>query len=135
MLNVVLDTHIWVSWMNNKGELSNTAAQVINDTLNNGAKVLVSCISAWEVAMLVSKRRLMFSMDVEAWLNQATQVSMVRFVPVDNKIACKSTILPGNFHKDPADRIIVATAQESGVPLVTKDKKIIDYKHVTTIPG
>lgn len=55
------------------------------------------------------------------------------FVAVDNEIAVKSTELPGEFHKDPADRIIVATARKLAAPLITVDDKIRAYPHVRTI--
>jgi PIN domain nuclease of toxin-antitoxin system len=62
------------------------------------------------------------------------QIEALSFVPVDNEVAVKSIQLPGEFHKDPADRIIVATARKFAAPLVTVDDKIGDYPpHVRTI--
>ena len=61
--------------------------------------------------MLIDKGRLVLGMDVESWFDEVTQIDGVRFIPVDNEIAIKSTVLPGEFHKDPADRMIVATAK------------------------
>ena len=83
--------------------------------------------------MLITKGRLVISMDIESWIEEVTQIEGVRFVPVDNEIAIKSTLLPGDFHKDPADRMIVATARSLAAPLVTADEKIIHYEHVKTI--
>ena len=83
--------------------------------------------------MLITKGRLVLTMEVESWLREVAQIEGTRFVPIDNEIAIKSTTLPGNFHKDPADRIIVATARKMAVPLVTADKKIQNYEHVRTI--
>ena len=83
--------------------------------------------------MLINKGRLILSMDVESWFDEVTQIDGVRFIPVDNEIAIKSTVLPGVFHKDPADRMIVATARKLAVPLVTADQKIQNYEHVKTI--
>jgi PIN domain nuclease of toxin-antitoxin system len=54
-------------------------------------------------------------------------------VPVDNTITLRSVDLPGNFHPDPADRIIAATAMTMGLPLVTRDDKIRNYQHLKTI--
>ena len=120
---IVLDTHVLVWWASGDAELSSAAAQAIDETLANSEDVIVSCISAWEIAMLIQKGRLVFSMDVETWLEQVAQIDGVRFVPVDNETGCKSTMLPGNFHKDPADRMIVATARKLAAPLVTADEK------------
>lgn len=83
--------------------------------------------------MLVARDRIALSMDIEAWLSVVSQIEAVSFVPVDNEIAVKSIELPGDFHKDPADRIIVATARKLAAPLVTADSKIRDYPHVRTI--
>jgi len=83
--------------------------------------------------MLIDKERLILSMDVESWFDEVSQIDGVRFMPVDNEIGIKSTVLPGDFHKDPADRMIVATARKLAVPLVTADEKIRNYEHVRTI--
>ncbi|MEJ2619033.1 MAG: type II toxin-antitoxin system VapC family toxin [Candidatus Thiodiazotropha sp.] len=130
---IVIDTHVLVWWVSGKKSLSTTAGKVIQDTLHNGGEVIVSSISAWEIAMLIAKRRLVLSMDIESWLDEVNQIDGVRFLPVDNEIAIKSTVLPGEFHKDPADRIIVATARKLAAPLVTADEKIIQYAHVKTV--
>jgi len=83
--------------------------------------------------MLVAKGRIALSMDIEEWLSVVSQIEAVSFMPVDNEIAVKSVELPGEFHKDPADRIIVATARKLAAPLVTADDKIRGYPHVRTI--
>ena len=72
-------------------------------------------------------------MDVESWLATVAQIEAVRFMSLDIDVAVKSVDLPGEFHKDPADRMIVATARKLAVPLVTKDEKIREYAHVKTI--
>jgi PIN domain nuclease of toxin-antitoxin system len=116
-----------------KKSLSATAAKAIKDTLVNGSEVIVSSISAWEISMQIKKGRLVLSMDVERWLDEVPKIDGVRFVPVDNEIGIKSTALPGEFHKGPADRMIVATARKLAVLLVSANKKIINYKHVKTV--
>lgn len=83
--------------------------------------------------MLVERGRLVLSMDVGSWLSTVAQIDAVHFLPVDVEVATKSVDLPGDFHKDPADRMIVATARKLSVPLVTKDEKIRAYAHVKTI--
>lgn len=130
---VVLDTHVLVWWVSGSDELSAGAKKAINKTLGEGSEVIVSAISAWEVSMLIEKGRLVLSMDVESWFDEVSQIPGVRFMPVDREIGIKSTVLPGNFHQDPADRMIVATARKLAVPLVTADEKIRSYEHVKTI--
>ena len=130
---IAIDTHILVWWVSGDKSLSKPALEAINETIASDSEVIVSSISAWEISMLIEKGRLVLSMDVESWLDEVSQIDGVRFMPVDNEIGIKSTALPGEFHKDPADRMIVATARKLAVPLVTADEKIIEYEHVKTI--
>ncbi|NPT41299.1 PIN domain-containing protein [Paraburkholderia sp. 1N] len=129
---IVLDTHTLVWWVTGDSTLSKKAKTAIAHEMAGG-EILVSAISAWEIAMLVERERLLLSMDVSSWLATVAAIEAVRFVPVDVEIATKSVDLPGEFHKDPADRMIVATARKFAVPLVTKDEKIRAYPHVKTV--
>jgi len=129
---IVLDTHALVWWVAGDSTLSKKAKAAIEHELSGG-EIIVSAISAWEIAMLVEREKLVLSMDVGSWLATVSGVGAVRFMPVDTEIPIKSVDLPGNFHKDPADRMIVATARKLAVPLVTKDEKIRSYAHVKTI--
>jgi len=83
--------------------------------------------------MLVAREKRVLTMDVGSWLLTVGQIEAVRFVPVDVEIATKSVALPGQFHDDPADRMIVATARKLAAPLVTRDAKIRNYAHVKTV--
>lgn len=129
---IVLDTHVLVWWVNGDHALSKKARAAINHELNQG-QIIVSAISAWEIAMLVEREKLVLSMDVTTWLGKVAEIECVHFYPVDVEIATKSTELPGDFHKDPADRMIVATARKLAAALVTKDEKIRSYAHVKTV--
>lgn len=93
-------------------------------------EVYVSSISAWEVAMLVDRGRLTLSMDVGAWIALSESLPALRFVPVDNAIAVRSLSLPDYRNRDPADRIIIATAFTLGKTIITKDRKIRGYTRV-----
>ena len=129
---IVLDTHALIWWVTNDAALSKKAKAAI-ERERAGGEIIVSAISAWEIAMLVERETLVFSMDVENWLATVQQIPGVSFAPVDIDISLKSVQLPGEFHKDPADRLIVATARKFAAPLVTKDLKIRAYAHVKTI--
>ena len=129
---IVLDTHALVWWVTGDTSLSKKAKNAIARELAGG-EIVVSSISAWEIAMLVAREKLVLTMDVGRWLVTVGEIEGVRFVPVDVEIATKSVALPGEFHNDPADRMIVATARKLAVPLVTKDAKIRSYAHVKTI--
>ncbi|SDH34650.1 PIN domain nuclease, a component of toxin-antitoxin system (PIN domain) [Paraburkholderia phenazinium] len=129
---IVLDTHTLVWWVAGDPALSKKAKTAIERELAGG-EIIVSAISAWEIAMLVEREKLVLSMDVGSWLATVSAIEAVHFAPIDPEIAVKSVVLPGEFHKDPADRMIVATARKLAVPLVTKDEKIRAYAHVKTI--
>jgi PIN domain nuclease of toxin-antitoxin system len=129
---IVLDTHALVWWVTGDAALSKKAKTTINRELANG-EILVSAISAWEIAMLVARGKLVLTMEVNAWLATVAAIQSLRFVPVDTEIAARSVDLPGEFHKDPADRMIVATARKFAAPVVTKDEKIRAYAHVKTV--
>lgn len=130
---LVLDTHILVWWVNNDKALSKTAACAIRATRASGDELIVSSISTWEICMLIRKGRMALRMDLDQWLDLIAAIEGLRFVPVDNAICRAATALPGDFHKDPADRMIVATARKFGAPLVTADEKILQYEHATTL--
>ncbi|MHA6642586.1 type II toxin-antitoxin system VapC family toxin [Mesorhizobium sp. A623] len=130
---IVLDTHILVWWLGaERTRLSSAAARAIEHELAGG-RIAVSSISAWEIAMLVQANRLDLSLDIFTWLETASRIERLEFVPVDNLIGVGSRFLPGEFHADPADRIIMALARGLEAPLVTADTKIRDYPHVVTI--
>lgn len=131
---IVLDTHALVWWVNGDSQLSlNAKAAIENELSTDDGVLLVSAISAWEIAMLVNVDRLTLTMALDDWLETISNIEGVRFVPVDIEIGVESTRLPGDFHKDPADRMIVALARHLNVPMVTRDEKIRVYKHVQSI--
>ena len=83
--------------------------------------------------MLVERGRLLLDRYVEDWLAQVERVDGITLVSIDREIAVKAVRLPGSFHKDTADRIIVATARKFASPIVTSDEEIISCMHVKTI--
>lgn len=130
---IVLDTHAMIWWASGASDQLSPAAQDAIAQEMAGGQIVISSISAWELSMLVANGRLALSMDVAEWLTCVGNIESVSFVPVDNVIAVRSAELPGDFHKDPADRFIVATARKLSAPLVTADEKIRAYPHVRTI--
>jgi len=93
----------------------------------------VSVISCWEVAKLVELKRLQLSCPVADWIRQALSYPGIRLLYVTPRIAIESTQLPGTFHRDPADQLIVATSRIRGYALLTADSKILQYAHVNTL--
>jgi len=130
---IVLDTHALVWWVNGDAGLSAPARSAIEDALSAGEAVLVSAISAWELAMLVQRGRLDLAMELDEWLRAVASIDGVSLAPITAQIAAQSAKLPGEFHKDPADRMIVALAREQNVPLITADQRIQRYPHVRWI--
>jgi len=129
---IVLDTHVWLWFISNPELLSNRAKKSIDAAVKEKG-VIISSISVWEVALLVSKKRLTLTMDVSDWIAKSEMLPFMQFLPVNNSIAVKSVNLPSPLHPDPADRIIIATALSEGAALVTKDEKLLKYPHVETI--
>jgi len=129
---IVLDTHIWVWWVSNPSLLSAKYTAYLE--ANEPTGIGVCAISCWEVAMLVEKGRLSFSVLVREWLEGALAYPGVRLLELSPEIAVESTRLPGTFHKDPADQMIVATARVLDCPLVTMDGLILNYPHVKLAP-
>jgi PIN domain nuclease of toxin-antitoxin system len=129
---IILDTHAWLWWISNPEKLGGVASSAIDQAMEQNG-ILLSSISTWEIALLVDKGRLTLSIDVRDWIRKTESLPFVRFMSVDNTIALRSVALPGAFHADPADRIIVATALSTGLPLVTKDEKIRACSFVQTI--
>lgn len=122
---LLLDTHTLIWSVEERPRLGSGAKRAINIAARL-TRVMVSAISPWEVALLVSKGRLNLSTDVMVWVREALSKSGVRLVPLEPEIAVASTRLPFEIHPDPADRILVATARNLGATLVTADRALLD---------
>lgn len=129
---IVLDTHTWIWFISNPDLLSKPAKAAVDAAVKD-KRILISSISAWELALLVTKKRMKLTLDVTDWIAKSESLPFIQFVPVTNSIAAKSVNLPLPLHPDPADRIIIATALSVGAPLVTRDEKLLDYAPVKTI--
>lgn len=128
-MRYLLDTHTWIWWNMNPTKLSIKA----HDLISNPSKyeeLLISAISLWEFSKLVEKNRISISCDPEKWMWEALDIPGLQLVPLTPTIAVRSTTLPGKFHDDPADQIIVATARDEGITIITADRLIQNYEHV-----
>jgi PIN domain nuclease of toxin-antitoxin system len=117
LVAAVFDTHVWV-W----SAAGDSRAGKLRDF---SGTAIISAISQWEVSMLVMKGRLTLMPDEETWFS-ANLESPVSLAPLTAEISIASCRLP-DFHGDPADRIIVATAMTLGIPLITADERIIRW--------
>ena len=125
----LLDTHVWVWSVVKHPNLSAAHAEIIERERENLAISVVSC---WEISMLVAKGRLRFPIPLLEWFENAILDSNTRVIPLSYPITVDAYSLPGRFHDDPADRMIVATARSRDCLLLTEDEKIIKYPHVRT---
>jgi PIN domain nuclease of toxin-antitoxin system len=128
---ILLDTHVWVWWVHGDARLPEDAQKTIEEHEDEG--VAVSVISCWEIANLVERNRLILPVPLGEWIDQALHYSGVRLLDLTPTIAIDSTQLPGDFHRDPADRILVATARLHDCPLMTADELILRYPHVRVL--
>jgi PIN domain nuclease of toxin-antitoxin system len=129
---IVLDTHIWVWWVHDDPQLPSDYKAYIQAHEITG--IGISIISCWEVAKLVEVGRLTLPIPLRDWLDQALAYPGIQLLDLTPAIIIDSTQLPGSFHRDPADQLIVATARMYACPLVTIDRKIRTYAHVDTQP-
>ena len=126
-LPLLLDTHVWIWLMNGDREaFSNRCLKAIESAAYEG-RLHVSPMTVWEIGMLVAKKRIRLGMDCLVWVQNALAVPGTHLCPLSPEIAVDSTRLPGNFHGDPADRLLVATARIMRLTLVTQDEKILRY--------
>lgn len=129
---LVLDTCAWLWMCSEPRKLSRAAREAIGRARKHDGLV-VSIMSAWEIAKLVQKRKLAFAITCRDWIASAVTFPGVTLHPLTPEICVESTELPGAFHGDPADQLIVATARVLGAPVVTADRKIRGYAHVPTL--
>ena len=128
---IVLDTHAWVWWTNDPIRLSEIQRQAISS--NEADTIGVSVISCWEIAKLCEYGRLELPIELSEWFDAALAYPGVSLLNLTPEIAIESTRLPGDFHRDPFDQMIVATARLNQCALVTSDGKIAAYPHVRTL--
>jgi PIN domain nuclease of toxin-antitoxin system len=128
---IILDTHVWIWWVHQDKYLTKSQAEIIQANETN--VVGVSAISAWEVAKLVEYNRLELPCPLKQWFGEALKYPGISLIGLTPEIAVESCQLPGEFHRDPADQIIVATARIYDCPIVTSDFKIQKYPYVKTV--
>lgn len=131
-MKYLLDTHTWIWWNMRPKKLSKKVLNLIREE-DAYEELLLSAISPWEFSKLLEKGRIGISSDPEEWIYKALDISKLRFVHLTPMIAFHSTVLPKPFHDDPADQIIVATARKENATILTKDKRILNYKHVQSL--
>jgi PIN domain nuclease of toxin-antitoxin system len=125
---ILLDTHIWIWAVHGDPRLTSDHRSRMTASADGLA---ISDFSCWEVALLAAKGRILLPHPIEEWMRKALKLPNLHRFGVTPRILVQSTILPGSFHPDPADRILVATARLRNVPILTEDRLIRSYPHVT----
>jgi PIN domain nuclease of toxin-antitoxin system len=120
----LLDTHIFLWLM-----LANKQLKA-RDTFEAAARtggLFVSPISCWEISMLTARGRLHLGMPCQDWINKALKAPGLNILSFSPEVAIEASYLPGKFHGDPADQILVAAARTENIVLATRDEKILAY--------
>jgi PIN domain nuclease of toxin-antitoxin system len=131
-VRALLDTHVLLWWVNGDPRLSSEQLQILEQA-NEDQPLWVSDISLWEIATLASLKRIELQIPLRDWLERATAPPLVQRMPISPTVAVEVAALPPDFHRDPADRIIVASARVLGANLLTRDDRIINAKLVPTV--
>ena len=129
-MSLLLDTHVWI-WMHEAHERlgPDTKAQ-LTDT---ATALHVATISTLEIARLIDMGTLSIEGNLTEWVSSSLDAIGCNSIELTHEIAAEAYRLPGAFHKDPADRILVATARIRELTLVTADERILSYGHVRTL--
>ncbi|MDY6823461.1 MAG: type II toxin-antitoxin system VapC family toxin [Thermodesulfobacteriota bacterium] len=118
---ILLDTHIWVRWL-----ISEDIGSELIELIENAEEACVSSISCWEVVLLANRGRIALSASAEQWINTALYEAQTTCLPIDRQTAVLAANLP-DHHRDPADRIIIATAIINGAQVISFDKQFRKY--------
>lgn len=125
-MNLLLDTCAAI-WITEGDTVSPAATLEINRAAAEGRPVYLGLYTAWERAMLSAKHKLRSPLTPKAWFDQFTSRPEVVVVPLTSDILIKSCFLPGEVHRDPADRILIAMARALDLTIVTRDRDILAY--------
>ena len=129
---ILLDTHVLLFWFGNTSQLSEKQREVLK-TVNEDEPFLLSDMSLWEIATLYSLKRISLNLPLRDWFERAVALPVVRRIGITPAIAAEVAALPDSFHRDPGDRVIVATARVLGATLLTQDRRIIEAQLVRTL--
>jgi PIN domain nuclease of toxin-antitoxin system len=130
MPTILLDTHILIWWRLDSRHLSRGQVQILQDLENRQEPIAVSAITLWEIAILSARGRIEIAGSLEAWLREIEGHALIEVLPLTARIAAESVRLGPDFHRDPADQIIVATARLHGLSLMTADERIRSWGKV-----
>lgn len=126
---MLLDTHVWIWTQEQPGRLGSRTKRLLIGAEHENA---VCSSSTLEIARLVAAAEIRLSMPLAEWVVESMADRAAQTVSMRQEVAMEAYALPGAFHRDPADRILVAAARRNGLTLVTADDRILSYPHVRT---
>ncbi|HZL31431.1 MAG TPA: type II toxin-antitoxin system VapC family toxin [Pseudolabrys sp.] len=126
MQPLLLDTCA-VIWINEDEPIKPEAVALMNTAYAQGVTTFVSAITAWEVGLLTSRERLRLLVTPEKWFSKILDLPGAALAPLSPEILIASSYLPGKPPRDPADRIVAATARDLGATLITRDSALLTY--------
>ena len=126
MLPLLLDTHTAI-WLVRNEPIARAAEEAINAVHEADGTLLVSPISAWEVGFLVSLKRIDLLATPQRWFARLLAIPNVHLTELSPEILIAASFLPGKPPRDPADRILLATARDLGATLITRDRELLAY--------
>ena len=124
-MSLLLDTHVLLWWYMDHPNLTDQHSLLLNEAESNTNPVAISAISLWEIAKLVEYGKIHLSINIDKWFTEIDQNQLIEIKELSFDVAIESTRLGPDFHKDPADQLIVATARVYGLHLLTVDRKIV----------
>lgn len=129
-MDLLLDTHVWIWTQEQPERLSATLRARL---LDPASRLWVSPVSTLELARLVDGGLVTLDMDLLAWTRESRGSLRADLAPLTDEVAVEAYALPAPFHRDPVDRMLVATARVMEATLVTADAAILNYPHVRTL--
>jgi PIN domain nuclease of toxin-antitoxin system len=129
-VSFLLDTHVWI-WTQEQPDALGSASRALLEA--TAEELCVSAVSSLEIARLVTGGLVELKGSLDRWVRSAIDSLEARSIDIDHQIAIEAYKLPGRFHKDPADRLLVATARLRDLTLVTADERILAYRSVRTL--
>jgi PIN domain nuclease of toxin-antitoxin system len=124
---LLLDTHVALWLDSGDGHLRTSTRALIDGCWQNGGTIFLSAVTAWEIALLVDTGRIDLDIPVPAWIDRFLERPGIEAVPLDHRAASRSYQLHHFEPRDPADRLLIATAIDLSSPLVSYDERIVRF--------
>ncbi len=124
--SLLLDTCATI-WISAQQPMAQSAEEALAEARTRDATIYVSAITAWEIGLLVSRGRLNLQMTPDRWFARLMQAPGLQLSEISPSVLIAASFLPGQPPRDPADRVLAATAREHGFQLVTRDRQLLDY--------